>query len=326
MEESFAFSNYSSNGKSPGEGCVLPQAHAIAMFVINILFSALGTVGNLLVCGAVLSTPTLRRISNYLICSLAVADLFITMSGQPLLAVMLWGRLHAVCYDKVELAFRAIGNVSCAASLLSLCFISIDRCVAISKPFRYNTIMTYWKLGLMLLFAWGFPSAYTYVRLQVSKKITSYITVGMFGAGYAVLAGCYIVIFIKTLKQAKERKRLLGYQRQKQSIVSQRTERRLATTILLIIAVFTVAWAPLFYLRVKQPKKNYGIAYDWARTIALSSSAVNPALYCLRNEEYRKAFKRILLLLFCCKGKKGQVEITRKRAPTQRTASTSLPQ
>ena len=76
------------------------------------------------------------------------------------------------------------------------------------------------------------------------------------------------------------------------------TERRFARTILMVLIVFTGGWSLLFYLRTTQPEKNYGIMYNLARTVALSASAINPALYCFNNKEYRRAFKRILSRFF----------------------------
>ena len=58
------------------EICHLPLAHAIALMSTNSLTAVLGTFGNLLVCiAAVLTSPRLRRWSNFLLFSLAVADL-----------------------------------------------------------------------------------------------------------------------------------------------------------------------------------------------------------------------------------------------------------
>lgn len=282
--------------------CHLPYGMALSMLVINIFVSLLGTTGNLLVCFAVLTTLHLQRISNYFICCLAVADLTITAADQPLLAVMLWGRMYGDCFPRVELAFRFIGNVSCAASLLTLCFISVDRCVSIVKPFSYPTIITRTRFLIMVTTAWVFSIVYTFLRIFVSKKITSYVTVGMFPAGYGVFATCYLLIIFKIRKQAQERANLVAAGGQSQALqASQAIERRLAVTVAVIMFVFSVAWMPLFYLRVKSPKKNFGVLYDWARTIALSSSAVNPALYCMRNEEYRKAFVKLIRFIFCCR-------------------------
>ena len=77
------------------------------------------------------------------------------------------------------------------------------------------------------------------------------------------------------------------------------TERQFAQTIILVVLVYTGAWAYFFYLRVAQPDKNYGALYNIARTAALSSSALNPLLYCFRNEQYRKGLKKLCLKCGC---------------------------
>ena len=72
-------------------------------------------------------------------------------------------------------------------------------------------------------------------------------------------------------------------------------ERRFARTIVMVLFVFTGWWSLFFYLRLIQPEKDYGIMYNVARTVAFSTSAFNPTLYCFNNKEYRRAFKRIFV-------------------------------
>jgi len=92
-------------------------------------------------------------------------------------------------------------------------------------------------------------------------------------------------------------------------VESNTTERRFARTIVMVLVVFTAGWFLLFYLRLTQPEKNYGLMYNTARTVALSASAINPALYCFNNKEYRRAFKRILLFfLGATKKRRGKYE------------------
>ena len=63
------------------EGCSLPITHGVPLIATNAVVSLMGTFGNLLVCVAVATSPRLRRSSNYLLASLAIADLIVTMHG-----------------------------------------------------------------------------------------------------------------------------------------------------------------------------------------------------------------------------------------------------
>ena len=71
----------SENAKS----CSLPMAHGIALITVNAMVCILGSFGNLLVCFAIATHPLLRQTSNYLLSSLAIADLLVTLVCQPFL-------------------------------------------------------------------------------------------------------------------------------------------------------------------------------------------------------------------------------------------------
>ena len=63
--------------------CHLSTVHAIALMSTNSLTAVLGTFGNVLVCTAVITIPRIRKISNFLLFSLAVADLIVTVVARP---------------------------------------------------------------------------------------------------------------------------------------------------------------------------------------------------------------------------------------------------
>ena len=80
-------SNLSLNFSS--ERWLLPIAHAVSLITTNTIVSGFGTFGNLLVCVAVVTNARLRRSSNHLLASLAIADLIITVALGPLLVAIL---------------------------------------------------------------------------------------------------------------------------------------------------------------------------------------------------------------------------------------------
>ena len=78
----------SENAKS----CSLPMAHGLALITVNAMVCILGSFGNLLLCFAIANHPLLRRTSNYLLFSLAIADLFVTMVCEPVLLEIFYNR------------------------------------------------------------------------------------------------------------------------------------------------------------------------------------------------------------------------------------------
>ena len=125
--------NHSSN-ESHLDDCLLPVSHIIALIPINILSSVVGTIGNSLVIATVYTNKSLQIIPNFWLASMAVADSMVTALGQPLL-IAFWGlHVNRECNEPVSETFRVVGNMSCLASALHLCFISIDRCLVIVRP------------------------------------------------------------------------------------------------------------------------------------------------------------------------------------------------
>ncbi|XP_078368253.1 melanocortin receptor 5-like [Oculina patagonica] len=282
---------------------------------INICASILGTLGNLLVCIAVFTTQGMTSSFHFFISSLAAADLSIALVDQPLFIALIIARINSQCLPSVDLGFRIVGNFACAVSLLTLALIALDRCLFVSPKFDYKNTMTARK-KIVLAVVWVLACAYSAIRLTVDKEITSYLTAAVFGICYVEMIACYTVVYYQVFKQrerlAASRQRNTESTEQVHSLETQAenntTERRFARTIVMVLVVFTAGWFLLFYLRLTQPEKNYGIMYNLARTVALSASAVNPALYCFNNKEYRRAFKRILLRFFFGRPKKTRRE------------------
>lgn len=278
--------NHSSN-ESHLDDCLLPVSHIIALIPINILSSVVGTIGNSLVIATVYTNKSLQIIPNFWLASMAVADLMVTALGQPLL-IAFWGlHVNRECNEPVSETFRVVGNMSCSASVLHLCFISIDRCLVIVRPVQSKAIRTLKRFKLALLIAWIVPVIYGVLRMSVIKKATSYFTVIAAAICYLTIICCYTLIIFKVWN------RDVVHSHARQS-ASQLVERRVTVTVAIVVIVFTICWIPLMYLRSAYAQSNVGVAYNWARTLALSNSAMNPWIYCLHMEAFLTNYKRLL--------------------------------
>ncbi|XP_043070914.1 dopamine receptor 1 isoform X1 [Drosophila grimshawi] len=111
----------------------------VGIFLSVLIF--LSVAGNILVCLAIYTERSLRRIGNLFLASLAIADLFVaslvmTFAGvNDLLGYWIFGAEFCDTW----VAF----DVMCStASILNLCAISMDRYIHIKDPLRYGRWVT----------------------------------------------------------------------------------------------------------------------------------------------------------------------------------------
>ena len=276
--------------------CSLPLAHGIGLMAANSVGAVVGTFGNFLVCTAVLYTsPRLRRCSNYLLVSLAIADLIVTMVCEPLVVgIVAKKTFFNDCASNLELAYVVSSNFSCSASIMHLAAISIDRFLAVIFPLRHGRIMKSYGLKVMLIVVWGVATVFASLRVPFLKE-TAYMVLVIFAISYFLVIGCYLSITISVFLLRRRKKKASTQGRTLISVRS-KVERRFAFTLAIVIGVFTACWFPMivvFFAAGKSLVKMYGTAYMWIRTLALLNSAMNFLIYSARIRDFKDAFANI---------------------------------
>ena len=277
--------------------CVLPLLHGIPIVIINFTLVFVGTFGNFLIIMAVLNTHRLRRkISNFLLLSLAAADLFVTMLAQPLHAISVtFTTFRQYCIPEIDFAYDIAGNFSVFCSIFHLAAISIDRALVVTKPHQHQRIMKGYGLRLMLCICWG--SAITFTPFRVKFSSASMMSIGLVVFNFAIIIVSYAVILnqitrTKVISNDSAASALSSASR------DARMERRVAGTIAIIILFFSICWFPLlgFYISAGNAvlRELGGVTYMWIRTLVLSNSSMNFIVYSCRIDHFRVAYMRII--------------------------------
>ena len=187
------------------EDCSFPLGHGVALITVNSIVGLFGTFGNSLVCVAVFINPPLRRSSNYLLFSLAIADLIVTMFCEPVLVASLGKRtFFNDCAEKLDLAYRILTRLSCTASVVHMAAISVDRFIAVVYPLRYKSIIDSYGLKILLITSWALPITVPILISAIPANFpeaTAFIGLGIFGTSYLTVFFFYSLIVISLVKR-----------------------------------------------------------------------------------------------------------------------------
>ncbi|XP_017890992.1 5-hydroxytryptamine receptor 1 isoform X2 [Ceratina calcarata] len=183
-----------------------PYTTAQAILIALVLGSIIvGTViGNTLVCVAVFLVRKLRRPCNYLVVSLAVSDLFVALLVMPMAMLYEisgnWSFGPFMC--DVWVSFDVL---SCTASILNLCMISVDRFCAITKPLKYGVRRTPRRMIAYVSLVWLGAACISLPPLLIMGNEHNYSEDGAFHCSvcqnffyqvYATLGSFYMPLFV----------------------------------------------------------------------------------------------------------------------------------
>ncbi|ODM92735.1 Alpha-1A adrenergic receptor [Orchesella cincta] len=120
---------------------------ALSLIIIFTIF------GNVLVLLAVALSRNLRSSTHYLIVNLAVADLLLGTTVLPFSAAFeITGRWYfGQTFCEI---WAAVDVLCCTSSILSLCVISLDRYIGVTRPLAYSTIMVGRRTSALIVVIW----------------------------------------------------------------------------------------------------------------------------------------------------------------------------
>lgn len=130
------------------------MVEVVVKSVILAIIVVLTIGGNVLVLLAVFMSRNLRSSTHYLIVNLAVADLLLGTTVLPFSATLeVSGKWY---FGQVFCEVWATADVlCCTASIWSLCVISLDRYIGVTRPLAYSSIMTERRMCVLIAVVWA---------------------------------------------------------------------------------------------------------------------------------------------------------------------------
>ena len=276
-------------------------------FAVIFLFLSFYTVlTNTMVCLVYLSDRgrNLHTMSNHFIISLAVADILVGVTVEPLCASYYWSKNKAVLF-----AYYIFAVLSCVSSILHICAMMVDRYIAVSRPFRYRVLVSTRRVRIALAFLWILAVHFSLLPLLGWR--TSGYQIYLYGLGILLPTGSMFVSYRGLLRILRRKTlNLESTQSDKATMHCLKKrfekERRISKTVLIMMMAFLISWGPFvvldFALVFCEVCRSPGleIARDVTLTLGFFSSGINPLLYAWRVPQFRKGLR----LLFKRRSKK----------------------
>uniref|UniRef100_A0A8C2Z2P2 Trace amine associated receptor 1 n=1 Tax=Cyclopterus lumpus TaxID=8103 RepID=A0A8C2Z2P2_CYCLU len=287
---------------NPSVICVLLHVFLGALSVVTIC-------GNLLVIISVSYFKQLHTPTNYLILSLAVADLLVGIIVFPFsmafTVTSCW--YHERLFCKVRGSFDITLST---ASILHLCCISIDRYYAVCQPLAYTSKVNGRVSGIMILMSWavaaligisiiiaGFNQGKCEESCLIDALIsTIFACIFSFYIPVLIMLSIYLNIFLVAQRQAIHIQNTTGLNTKSGATVS-KMERKATKTLAIVLGVFILCWTPYFLCITFQPL-TYDVTpiavIETLNWLTLSNSMLNPFIYAFFYTWFRSAFRMII--------------------------------
>ncbi|XP_077992094.1 histamine H2 receptor-like [Glandiceps talaboti] len=287
--------------------------------------------GNVLVVIAVAGFRRLQTVTNFLLLSLATADLTVAILVMPFALVYEvyghWIFGWAFCHF-----WMSCDVMCCTASILNLCIISVDKYWTVTKPLTYKVNSKH-RVIKMVAFVWICSATISFIPifmgwyadhshpnlsdpyfcgLQVNHVYAVISSTTSFYVPLTVMLFMYHRIYIIARTQAerirvelKHIHRLNFTERQsmRRQVRSISREHKAVRTLGIIMGVFIVCWLPFFFMYLIMPfcpgcplNLILQAVLTW---LGYANSFLNPLIYAFFYRDFRKSFERILRMQTC---------------------------
>lgn len=301
------------------ESSIVTQAIKVLVYVVVLLVSL---VGNALIFAVVCKNRRMRTPVNFFVVNMSAADILITVFYMPRMISrsflgMEWGVSGELGHVLCKVA-PFTQELSASVSVLTLILMAVDRFFAVLFPLKrivtnhvaYASIAFVWLAAMAvrspmfygLRFILG-EEGKTFCSLQFDSEVASDLYVRFaFVMFYVLPLFLIIVLYSAVLVSLKKRKPvgvvLSNIQRRYKDRL--RRTRKVMNMLFTIVFVFAVGWClhfflPILFLRFRT--KVCKLVFP-AFFLGHVTSAINPCIYLIYIENYRRGFREILNPLY----------------------------
>ena len=300
--------------------------------IVYCMIIVVSIFGNSMTIAVVWRNKNMRKALDFFIVNLALTDLAITCVYMPRVIVM-WLRGSVWLVEGVFGAILCkvvpfLHGISIIVSILTLMGLAVDRFVAVVYPLRQR--ITARTSKFIIAFTWilaatvRFPYLYSLKLVykaredefscdanikrafginQAREMYYTFLFIAFYGVPFVIITASYVKILETLRRQQAFREDSAGQAKDsaRSKVVREtrdRASRKVLYMLLTVTAAFVFCWLPYFIAQIVFDVIPCSLRF-WRLFLAHSNSALNPCLYAVFNEKYRRGYRR-MLSLFCC--------------------------
>ena len=240
-----------------------------------------------------------------LLACLATTDLLVGAVALPSFIAAHACRVSRGSYCVADTVALASMFVGCGASLLHLVIISGERYVAIKHALLYESLATTRRLIAAVANAWVISVVSTFCAFinivltnhtEVAKTIFFAITILQMLVSLAAICFCQVTVFKES---QRHRRQILAHQVSGSADREILKRNKAARTTTMIVGVLLLCYAPATICLVVILTERirvyaaFGAIYV-SQVFIFANSLVNPIIYCMRTQEFKRAIRELL--------------------------------
>ena len=225
----------------------LPYAVLVALIVIHATTCPFAIVWNLLVMIAVKTKARLQSMSNITLSCLASTDVMVGLVVQPLLIAQMVNLIQGETTAGACSVQSATGFfiTFCFSSAVHLFLITVDRYIAIMRPYIYIQTVTKTRVLIATALAWTLSVIVHIVSLideELFRTIISVVVVSL----VAIIVICNLIVYREVHRHEKQIAAQQVDVATRENFLSQKRAFKLTLTI---IALLVISFLPVFIFR-----------------------------------------------------------------------------
>lgn len=280
-----------------------------ASLICILIIAAL--IANIFVCLAVYKQRSARRITRYFIVNLCVADVFVTGISMPIwLVFLLYDNKSASCLlgETFILIWRHVDILCGTASILSLTSISMDRYIAVTKPYSYVRFMTGKRalhfIGGIWIYSMTVALLHTPLRKFHVGAYALFVMCVSFLLPLFIIIAAYGSMFRVAMRHTRDKTHVTSAKSHRHHKTFKR-DLKAAKTIGFVIGTFLCCWTPFIFVSVGFaffPSSIDEVGASLTKWLSYLNAVLSPVVYTCVDKQLRCLVWRRLC---CLRRKKG---------------------